>query len=309
MYISILFEKNCRPYRFAAAAIFPQPHLTITKSGLARKQNSFLHKMSGNDFEIGTSVIRSYFYGSMIRSQPTLYHRIHDGLLRLPSGRRSLLGLTPQKTYLNLRRLPIILSLTQILSTVEMESKDEFWSERYTLNLPPDISRDNSELDYLRRTNMEAAAEAPKPQLKQVYARKLRPLIIFQPTLSALSAEFFGQPTTPRRIIRDETPETGVHLAEETRRDSGVVMEDEEKDEIEIQSPNHSRSSANCTDECRRDSGIAMDNENEYPYRSQGLAGTCCCDSNHQDVEQVLVFEDDIGDRLPIDEAFVGFVI
>jgi hypothetical protein len=190
-----------------------------------------------------------------------------------------------------------------------MESKDEFWSERYTLDLPPDISHDKSELDYLRRTNMEAAAATPKPKLKQAYARKLRPLIIFQPTLSALSAEFFGQPTTPWEIIRNETPENEVHLAEETRRDSGVVMEDEDKDEIEIQNPNHSSSSAYCTDECRRDSGVAMDNENEYPYRSQGLADACCCDSNHQGVEQVLVFEDDIDDRLPIDEAFVGFAI
>lgn len=66
--------------------------------------------MSRNDLEIGTSVYPKSFLWSMIRSQPTSHHRIYDGLLRLPSGRRSLLGLTPQKTYLNLIRLPIIFS-------------------------------------------------------------------------------------------------------------------------------------------------------------------------------------------------------
>jgi hypothetical protein len=44
-------------------------------------------------------------------------------------------------------------------AVVEEGIDGEYWTEKFTLNLPEAISRDKSELDYLRRTNIEAATK------------------------------------------------------------------------------------------------------------------------------------------------------
>ena len=120
--------------------------------------------------------------------------------------------------------------LNSIIAIVEMET-NVVWSERFTLNLPPEISRDKSELDYLRRTNMEAWAAAPKPLLRPAKARKLRPIIIVRPILVAWVAEIFGHPITATEISDHELLEPELYTPEEARRDSGVGMEGEDRSE------------------------------------------------------------------------------
>jgi hypothetical protein len=178
------------------------------------------------------------------------------------------------------------------------------WSERFTLNLPPEISQDKSELDYLQRTNKEAWEAAPKPRLMPAIAQKLRPIIIVQPVFVAWAAEYFGSPITAKEIPGEETCERDVHTLEESRRDSGVEMEDDEEMEIETQSPN--KSTGDC--HCRRDSGISMGDEDERPYRNQDLAEICCCDGIQHN-EDALFFESDIESVVPIDEAMIGLAV
>ena len=189
------------------------------------------------------------------------------------------------------------------MSIIEMES-NVVWSERFTLNLPPEISRDKSELDYLRRTNMEAWEAAPKPRLMPAIVRKLRPIIIVQPVFVAWAAEYFGSPITTMEIPDDEICERDAHTHEELRRDSGVEMEDDEEMEIEVQNPNNLAGDCHC----RRDSGISMGDEDEQPYRNQDLVEICCCDGS-QHSEDALFFEDDIDRALPIDEAMIGLAV
>jgi hypothetical protein len=166
-------------------------------------------------------------------------------------------------------------------SKSKMETRQEFWSDRYTLNLPPQVSLDKSELDYLRRTNREAAEAAAalkRPALREArmsfgsVERKL-PLIITHPPSIAWSAEVLGESTTPNSPIEpDETPVINVNcptpiidsMAEE-RRDSGIDMED---DEIEVDTQETTSNPDPNTDPCgeiRRDSGIEMDEENQEP--------------------------------------------
>ena len=194
--------------------------------------------------------------------------------------------------------------LNSIIAIVEMET-NVVWSERFTLNLPPEISRDKSELDYLRRTNMEAWAAAPKPLLRPAKARKLRPIIIVRPILVAWVAEIFGHPITATEISDHELLEPELYTPEEARRDSGVGMEGE--DEIESGPQGPETSAVDCQN-CRRDSGISMD-ENEPLHQHQELAETCRCDGNQQVGEETLFFEDDMNRSLPIDETLVGLAM
>jgi hypothetical protein len=171
------------------------------------------------------------------------------------------------------------------------------WSERFTLNLPPEISRDKSELDYLRRTNMEAWEAAPKPRLRPAQARKLQPIIIVQPTFVAWKAEFFEHPLAAVEERGDEVRDTEVLTPEGSRRDSGVEMEDEKEMDVVAQSPNYT--TGDCC-HCRRDSGISMGEEDERPYQNQDLAETYCCDGSQKD---------NIDEALPIDESMVGLAL
>jgi hypothetical protein len=196
-------------------------------------------------------------------------------------------------------------SLDSIITTVEMES-NVVWSERFTLNLPPEISRDKSELDYLRRTNMEAWAAAPKPRLRPAKGRKLRPIIIVRPILVAWAAEIFGNPITATEKADDEVRELELHTPEEARRDSGVGIDGEDEMSVDLQ--NRNLLAEDCQ-HCRRDSGISMDDENEKLHQHLGLAAACCCDGNQPTGEEALYFEDDKNRPFPIHEAMVGLAI
>jgi hypothetical protein len=180
------------------------------------------------------------------------------------------------------------------------------WSERFTLNLPPEISRDRSELDYLRRTNMEAWEAAPKPRLRPAQVRKLQPIIIVQPTFVAWKAAFFEHPFAAVEESGDEVRDTEVLTPEASRRDSGVEMEDEKDLDVVAQSANYS--TGDCC-YCRRDSGVSMGEEDERPYQNQDLAETCCCDGSQMVREEALFFEDNIDEALPIDESMVGLAL
>jgi hypothetical protein len=197
------------------------------------------------------------------------------------------------------------------------------WSERFTLNLPSEISRDKSELDYLRRTNKEAWEAAPKPRLMPAKARKIRPIIIVQPVYVEWKAELLEIPiTTPS----EDECERDVHTPEDFRRDSGVGMEeDEEEEEIMVKDIERPNNPAEDCCQCRRDSGISMDDDEDEPlYRHQSLEQSCCCDDDGDDI---VYFENNFSDNfdkghpiidnfdqhfdgeLPIDEAMIGLAV
>lgn len=193
------------------------------------------------------------------------------------------------------------------------------WSERFTLNLPPEVSRDKSELDYLRRTNKEAWEAAPKPRLMPATARKRRPLIVLQSYRFPWTAEYFESSLVEEEdeveaTESDEICDRDVRTPEDSRRDSGVEMDDDEEMEIELEVQNRNASATECS-HCRRDSGISMDDERDQLYEDQSLEISCCCDNNdnnrdsHELGEDELFFEDDVDGTLHIDEAMIGLAV
>lgn len=166
------------------------------------------------------------------------------------------------------------------------------------MNVPPEISRDKSELDYLRRTNMEAWEEAPKPRLMPAKARKLRPTIVVRPILAAWAAEFFGHPATTEKST-DEGHKNEKRTAEELRRDSGVGMDDD--DDVDMDLQNSNKPTEDC--HCRRDSGISMHNEADETYQTQAVADKCGCDGKQYIIGQALFFDNEI------DEARMGIAL
>jgi hypothetical protein len=276
---------------------------------------------------MSSTIIQTIFRTQSVASKSAVDHRIRDGLSKIPSGGIPSGGST---SFCSLReRLILIVDnfrpsplRHKILTTVtiEMESKEEIWSEKYTLDLPPDISRDKSELDYLRRTIMEAAAEAvASPQLKPSPVRKGQPIIIFRPTLTPASAEIVVPSLMARETARNKGHEIDScsisikHLTEDTRRDSGVAMEDEDENENPT-IPNQATKSVDLTEEARRDSGIAIEDEDKMsePLNSSLKSRSCknlLAQGTMSRDRRSLAFQSEADAMFKIDEAFTNFVI
>lgn len=283
--------------------------------------------MPDHIFDMSSIIIQTIFCTQSFASKSAVDHGIRDGLSNIPlggipsGGSTSFCSLRERLISIvdNFRPSPL---RHKILTTVtmEMEAKEGIWSEKYTLDLPPDISRDKSELDYLRRTNMEAAAEAvASPQLKPSPVRKGKPTIIFRPTLTPDSAEVVVPPIMARETARNKGHEIDScsipvkHLMEEMRRDSGVAMED--KDENENSTiPNQSTKSVDLTEEARRDSGIAIEDEDK---KSEPLNRSLTPTSRKNLLAQgimsrgrrSLASQSEADAMFKIDEAFTNFVI